>query len=92
MANKMENLLMGKKTESMCLEENKIKERESKRPNTIMVQHNFDCHDNLFEQFFIVGADLQNLNVNGSILVKPKKLFQYPNISSKDEWYVINNI
>jgi hypothetical protein len=71
------------------LEEIKMKPKVKGRPNTFVLRPLMEYHRKLFEEFFVIGHDAESLKEVGSkgvALVKPKKLFRYPNLVSEKNW------
>lgn len=70
-------------------EEVKAKGKTGNRPNTLSISPPLEYHRKLFEEFFVIGPDTDQFKgFDNKIvsLVKPKKLFQYPNLVSEKHW------
>jgi len=70
-------------------EEVKTKPKVQDRFKTLMPKVLMEYHRKLFEEFFVIGSDgesLKEIGSKGVTLVKPKKLFRYPNLVSEKNW------
>ena len=89
--NETKRISLGIKSLIKNPEESKIKNPETKRSKTLSFESSLRYHHKLFEEFFVIGPDpetLKKVSIENTDIIKPKKLFQYPNLNPN--WYLTN--